>query len=142
MCGWRVGARARGPIPSSVSLEGFGLRFEPGEIVRVLSRNRWKRSKRCLLQRPLAASEAVEMRGGGWRCRDGCSRPDNAEIGFTGRGPSTYNVCLGGRFRGQRLKALSSRALGEERILDALTPLIQQYARQRKEGEAVGDFVV
>ncbi len=86
------------------------------------------------------ADDAITVRMSG--CPNGCSRPYIAEIGFTGRGPGKYNVYLGGGFQGQRLNRLYLENVGEEKILDALTPLIHQYARQRLPGEPFGDFVI
>lgn len=75
-------------------------------------------------------------------CPNGCSRPYIAEIGFSGRGPGTYNLYLGGGFHGQRLNRLFLENVGEERILSALTPILHHYAAERAPGEHFGDFVI
>jgi sulfite reductase (NADPH) hemoprotein beta-component len=75
-------------------------------------------------------------------CPNGCSRPYVAEVGFTGRGPGTYNVYLGGGFHGQRLNKLFLENVGEARILEALTPIIHSYAAERLPDERFGDFVI
>ena len=75
-------------------------------------------------------------------CNNGCARPYIAEIGFSGRGPGKYNLYLGGGFHGQRLNKPYLYNVGEERILNELTPMIQQYATDRQEGEPFGDFVI
>lgn len=75
-------------------------------------------------------------------CPNGCSRPYIAEIGFSGRGPGKYNLYLGGGFHGQRLNCLYLENVGEERILEALAPILRRYAAERMEGERFGDFVI
>ncbi len=75
-------------------------------------------------------------------CPNGCSRPYVAEIGFSGRGPGTYNVYLGGGFHGQRLNCLYLENVGEARILAALGPILQRYAAERTPGERFGDFAI
>lgn len=75
-------------------------------------------------------------------CPNGCSRPYIAEIGFSGRGPGTYNLYLGGGFHGQRLNRLFLENAGEEKILAALTPILQHYAVDRTANEHFGDFVI
>ena len=75
-------------------------------------------------------------------CPNGCSRPYLGEIGFSGRGPGTYNLYLGGGFHGQRLNCLYLENVGEERILAALTPILRHYAADRAAGEPFGDFAI
>jgi len=75
-------------------------------------------------------------------CPNGCSRPYVAEIGFSGRGPGTYNLYLGGGFYGQRLARLYLANVGEETILNALGPLFRRFAKERNLGERFGDFVI
>jgi len=75
-------------------------------------------------------------------CPNGCSRPYLAEIGFSGRGPGTYNLYLGGGFHGQRLNRLVLENAGEERILATLTPMLRHYAAARQPGEHFGDFLI
>ncbi len=75
-------------------------------------------------------------------CPNGCSRPYLAEIGFSGRGPGTYNLYLGGGFHGQRLNRMVLENANEEKLLATLTPLIRRYAAERQPGERFGDFVV
>ncbi|MEX2387856.1 MAG: assimilatory sulfite reductase (NADPH) hemoprotein subunit, partial [Phycisphaeraceae bacterium] len=86
------------------------------------------------------ADDAITIRMSG--CPNGCSRPYIAEIGFTGRGPGKYNVYLGGGFHGQRLNRLFLNNVGETEILEALEPILHQYARERRQGESFGDFVI
>jgi sulfite reductase (NADPH) hemoprotein beta-component len=82
----------------------------------------------------------ITMRMSG--CPNGCSRPYIAEIGFSGRGPGTYNLYLGGGFHGQRLNCLFLENAPEDRILAALAPILQRYAVERTGDEHFGDFVI
>jgi sulfite reductase (NADPH) hemoprotein beta-component len=75
-------------------------------------------------------------------CPNGCSRPYVAEIGFTGRAPGYYNLYLGGGFHGQRLNRLFLENIGEEKILEVLTPMFRAYAAERQPNEHFGDFVI
>ena len=75
-------------------------------------------------------------------CPNGCSRPYLAEIGFSGRGPGTYNLYLGGGFHGERLNRLVLENVGEEKILATLTPMLRHYATARQPGEHFGDFLI
>lgn len=75
-------------------------------------------------------------------CPNGCARPYLGEIGFTGKAMGKYNVFLGAAFNGDRLNKLYLENVGEETILDTLTPLIHRYAGEREEGERFGNFVV
>ena len=64
------------------------------------------------------------------------------EIGFIGKGPGKYNLYLGGDFKGQRLNKIYRENIGEEEILATLTPIFEQFAKEREEGEHFGDFVI
>ncbi|WP_372631494.1 assimilatory sulfite reductase (NADPH) hemoprotein subunit [Cohnella sp.] len=75
-------------------------------------------------------------------CPNGCARPALAEIAFIGKAPGKYNMYLGGGFAGQRLNKLYKENIGEKEILDSLSPMLQQYAKERNEGEHFGDFVI
>lgn len=75
-------------------------------------------------------------------CPNGCGRPYLAEIGFVGKSEGHYNLYLGGNFIGTRLNTLYKETLTEEEILEALHPIIADYAQNRKEGERFGDFVI
>jgi sulfite reductase (NADPH) hemoprotein beta-component len=86
------------------------------------------------------ADEPIIIRMSG--CPNGCSRPYVAEIGFTGRAPGYYNLFLGGGFHGQRLNRLFLENIGEEKILEVLTPIFRAYAAERQPGEHFGDFVI
>ena len=75
-------------------------------------------------------------------CPNGCGRPFLAEIGFVGRSPGKYNVYLGGGFAGDRLSKLYREAYPEDQLVSLLTPIIQDYAKNRTEGERFGDFAI
>jgi sulfite reductase (NADPH) hemoprotein beta-component len=84
--------------------------------------------------------DAITIRMTG--CPNGCGRPFISEIGFVGRGPDRYNVYLGGGHAGQRLNKLYRQDLLASEIKDLLSPILKRYAKERKEGEHFGDFVI
>ncbi len=84
--------------------------------------------------------DAITIRMTG--CPNGCARPFIAEIGFVGRGPSAYNVYLGGGFAGQRLSKLYRENVSAEKIKPLLAPIFQSYAKERRESERFGDFCI
>jgi sulfite reductase (NADPH) hemoprotein beta-component len=75
-------------------------------------------------------------------CPNGCARPYIAEIGLTGRAPGKYNLYFGGGFHGQRLNKMYLENVGEAAILSSLDKVLGHYARDRKEGEHLGDFAI
>ena len=75
-------------------------------------------------------------------CPNGCARPYLAEIAMVGRGPGRYNLYLGAAPDGTRLNKLYRRAVDETAILEALTPLLHEYAAGREAGERFGDWVI
>ncbi|HVY17277.1 MAG TPA: NADPH-dependent assimilatory sulfite reductase hemoprotein subunit [Rhodopila sp.] len=75
-------------------------------------------------------------------CPNGCARPYVAEIGLVGRTPGVYNLYLGGAHEGARLNKLYRRDVGEDAIVESLTPLFKAYAKERLDGERFGDFVI
>ncbi|MDF2963833.1 MAG: sulfite reductase [Paenibacillus sp.] len=75
-------------------------------------------------------------------CPNGCARPMLAELAFIGKAPGKYNMYLGGGFAGNRLNKLYKENIGETEILESLKPIIAQYAKERREGEHFGDFVI
>ncbi|MEX3935138.1 NADPH-dependent assimilatory sulfite reductase hemoprotein subunit [Paraburkholderia phymatum] len=82
----------------------------------------------------------ITMRMSG--CPNGCSRPYIAEIGLSGRAPGKYNLYLGGGFHGERLNRMYLENVGEEAILEALDTTLGHFARERREHEHFGDFVI
>jgi sulfite reductase (NADPH) hemoprotein beta-component len=75
-------------------------------------------------------------------CPNGCGRPYLAEIGLIGKSPGYYNLYLGGSFEGDRLNNLYRENISEAEILEALHPLIEDFAATRTKGERFGDFVI
>ena len=84
--------------------------------------------------------DAITIRMTG--CPNGCARPFLGEIAFVGRSPGKYNVYLGGGFYGQRLNKLYREKVPAGEIKALLGPIIEDYAKQRNEGERFGDFVI
>ncbi|NWK57364.1 NADPH-dependent assimilatory sulfite reductase hemoprotein subunit [Verrucomicrobiaceae bacterium N1E253] len=84
--------------------------------------------------------DAITIRMTG--CPNGCGRPFLGEIAFVGRAPGKYNVYLGGGFHGERLNKLYRESVPGGEIKALLSPLIEDYAKQRQDGEHFGDFVV
>lgn len=84
------------------------------------------------------ADELLSVRITG--CPNGCARPHNGDIGLVGRMPGYYVLYVGGDFAGTRLntKLLDKVALKD--IVPTLEPLFAFFARERKPGEAFGDF--
>lgn len=75
-------------------------------------------------------------------CPNGCARPWVAEIGFIGKAPGTYVMCLGGGHAGDRLNKIFRDSVGEKEILEIMEVLIPRYAKERLEGEKFGDWVI
>jgi sulfite reductase (NADPH) hemoprotein beta-component len=75
-------------------------------------------------------------------CPNGCARPFLAEIGLVGKKLGLYNLYLGADFAGQRLNKLYKESLNEEEIIETLSPILKDYADNRKRFEHFGDFVI
>jgi len=75
-------------------------------------------------------------------CPNGCGRPFLAEIGLVGKAPGKYNLYLGAGFIGDRLNKLYKEMVSEDQIIDALTPIIHDFAIERLVDEHFGDFVI
>ena len=84
--------------------------------------------------------DAITIRMTG--CPNGCGRPFLSEIAFVGRAPGKYNLYLGGGHAGDRLNKMYREAVTREEALALLTPIIQDYAKTRDDGEKFGDFVI
>ncbi|MEK6480955.1 assimilatory sulfite reductase (NADPH) hemoprotein subunit [Catalinimonas sp. 4WD22] len=84
--------------------------------------------------------DAINIRMTG--CPNGCARSYLGEIGFVGRAPGHYNLYLGASHNGDRLNTLYKEMADEKTILEALEPIIKQYAEQREDAEHFGDFVL
>ncbi len=75
-------------------------------------------------------------------CPNGCGRPYLAEIGFVGKSLGYYNLYLGGNFNGTRLNTLYRETITEGEIIKELTPIIEDYAKNRIKNEGFGDFTI
>ncbi len=75
-------------------------------------------------------------------CPNGCARPYIAEIGFVGRAPGKYNLYLGGGFHGERLSKLYAPTVKGVDSAEILRPIIEDYAKNRTDGERFGDFTI
>ena len=75
-------------------------------------------------------------------CPNGCGRPFLAEIGLVGRAPGKYNLYLGASFTGDRLNKLYREMLSEEGIIAALTPILEDFSKNRGQNERFGNFVI
>lgn len=84
--------------------------------------------------------DAITIRMTG--CPNGCGRPFLSEIGFVGKGPDKYNIYLGGGFAGDRLNKLYRESVSGGEIKTLLRPIIEAYAKERKDGERFGDFCI
>jgi sulfite reductase beta subunit-like hemoprotein len=73
-------------------------------------------------------------------CPNGCARPYNADIGFVGRRPGVYHVFVGGGLRGDRLSDLFAADVKIGQLVPTLRPLLEQYSRERVEGEGLSDY--
>jgi sulfite reductase (NADPH) hemoprotein beta-component len=75
-------------------------------------------------------------------CPNGCARPYLSEIALVGRAPGVYNLYLGAAFDGTRLNKLYRRDVDDDAIVEALSPLLRDYAERRSAGERFGDYVI
>jgi len=75
-------------------------------------------------------------------CPNNCARSSLGEIGFVGRAIGTYNMYMGASHNGDRLNTLYKEMLSEEDILEELESIIAAYAKERREGEHFGDYVI
>ena len=87
-----------------------------------------------LLKTPIS----IRMTG----CSNGCGRPFLAEIGLVGKAPGKYNLYLGASFTGERLNKLYKEMLSEEQIIETLSPILADYAKNKEVEEHFGDFVI
>ena len=84
--------------------------------------------------------EPISIRMSG--CPNGCPRPYLAEIALVGKAVGKYNLYLGASANGERMNALYRENIGEAQILEALAPVLERFAKERRPGERFGDFVV
>lgn len=75
-------------------------------------------------------------------CPNGCARPFLGEIGLVGKAPGKYNLYLGASHIGNRLNKLYKENINEAQILEALEPILADYANAKYVDEHFGDFVI
>lgn len=92
----------------------------------------------ALLTKHKLEQEPISTRMTG--CPNGCARPYVAEIGMIGKSMGRYNLHIGGDHLGERLNTLYREDVDEEGILETLDALFADFAKNRKAGEAFGDF--
>jgi sulfite reductase (ferredoxin) len=73
-------------------------------------------------------------------CPNGCARPYTPDIGLVGKARGKYTLYLGGNPEGTRLGFIHQDMVPLEEIATVLSPVLQQYAAGRKNGECFGDF--
>jgi sulfite reductase (NADPH) hemoprotein beta-component len=85
-------------------------------------------------------SESIAIRSTG--CPNGCGRPFLGEIGLVGKSPGKYNLYLGAGFDGERLNKLFKPAITHDEILECLEPILEDYSKEKNEGEKFGNFCI
>jgi sulfite reductase (ferredoxin) len=85
---------------------------------------------------PAAESFVVRMTG----CPNGCARPYNAELGFVGDGPNSYQVWLGGSPGGTRMAELYAERVKVKELEAFFEPLFALFKADRRGDESFGDF--
>ncbi len=93
-----------------------------------------------ILEKHGVADESIILRVTG--CPNGCGRAMLAEIGLVGKGPSKYNMHLGGNIAGTRVPKMYKENLNEADILEEIDNLVARWVTERSEAEAFGDFVI
>ena len=73
-------------------------------------------------------------------CPNGCARPYNAELGFVGDGPNSYQVWLGGSPAGTRLAEPYAERVKVGDLETFFEPLFALFGAQKRVGESFGDF--
>jgi len=86
------------------------------------------------------ANESIILRVTG--CPNGCGRAMLAELGLVGKGPSKYNMHLGGNVAGTRVPKMYKENLNEQDILDEIDSLVARWSTERDTNEGFGDFVI
>jgi len=86
------------------------------------------------------SDESIILRVTG--CPNGCGRAMLAEIGLVGKGPSKYNMHMGGNLAGTRVPKMYKENLNEQDILNEIDSLVSRWAAERNDNEAFGDFVI
>jgi len=84
--------------------------------------------------------QSIAIRSTG--CPNGCGRPYLGEIGLVGKAPGKYNLYLGAGLDGMRLNKLYRQAITHDEILEAVSPILKDFAQNRTDGERFGDFCI
>ncbi len=84
------------------------------------------------------AGEEIIIRMTG--CPNGCARSSMAELGFIGKAPGKYQVCVGGNESCTRLNRLYFESVKNEDIVATLRPVFLRFKNERVQGERFGDF--
>jgi sulfite reductase (ferredoxin) len=73
-------------------------------------------------------------------CPNGCARPYMAEVGFVGSFPESYQVWLAGCPAQTRLAQVYTDRMHINDLETFFTPMFEYFKKDRKPGEAFGDF--
>jgi sulfite reductase (ferredoxin) len=73
-------------------------------------------------------------------CPNGCARPYSSEIGFIGRGKTSYDILLGGNEIGDRLTQTYKKNIKRDQLINELQPLFVRFKNERADGERFGDW--
>ncbi|MGB1197841.1 MAG: assimilatory sulfite reductase (NADPH) hemoprotein subunit [Thalassotalea sp.] len=93
-----------------------------------------------ILAKHNVADESIILRVTG--CPNGCGRAMLAEIGLVGKGPSKYNMHLGGNISGTRVPKMYKENLNEQDVLAEIDSLVARWSTEREVNEGFGDFVI
>lgn len=98
-----------------------------------------RRVRLMLTNAGLSSDDDLVLRMTG--CPNGCARPYNAELGFVGDGPNTYQLWIGGNLGQTRLATLFAERVRLRDLESALGPLFAMWAAERLSAEErFGDF--
>jgi sulfite reductase (NADPH) hemoprotein beta-component len=75
-------------------------------------------------------------------CPNGCGRAMLAEIGLVGKGPSKYDMYLGGNHGGTRVPKLYKESVDEAGVLTEINQLVEHWSKERNADEGFGDFTI
>jgi sulfite reductase (ferredoxin) len=73
-------------------------------------------------------------------CPNGCVRPYQSDIGIVGRSGDKYTIYVGGNLVGSRLNFELKDLVPMARIVPTLRPLLEDFKRNRQNGEGFGDY--
>lgn len=73
-------------------------------------------------------------------CPNGCVRPYQSDIGIVGRSGDKYTLYVGGNLVGSRLNFELKDLVPMAQIVPTLRPLLEDFKRNRRNGEGFGDY--